>query len=91
MNDSFVEHCSIEWAARQAVGLLQGPVVKALPLPQHLQGALVRIGDRNFHIPVIHLQGDREQSACEMIEHGDRIQGFHESILPTPPSQATDR
>jgi hypothetical protein len=26
-----------------------------------------------------------------MIEHGDRIQGFHESILPTPPSQATDR
>jgi hypothetical protein len=63
--------------------------MKAFPLFQHFQGNLVRIFDRVFHIPVIHLEGDWKQRAREMIENRDRIFSFHLSSLVVCPRNNT--
>ena len=64
--------------------------MKALPLFQHFQGAFVRVRNRVFQVPVVHLQCDRKQRTREMIQNRDCILSFHGTILPTPSLQATD-
>ena len=90
MDNLFIELVSIDFPW-PAVDFRQRSAMKALPLLQHFQSNFVRIFDRFFHIPVIHLQCDWKQCACEMIKNRDRIFSFHDTILPTGSHQATDR
>jgi hypothetical protein len=72
-----------------ALDFRQRPAMKAASLLEHFQGHLVRIFDRLFHIPVIHLQRNWKQRAREMIENRDRIFSFHQTSVPTPSYLAT--
>src|SRR5215469_8105097 len=90
MNNALIELCGIQ-SARPSLKLMQSPGMKALALLEHFQGHLVRIRDRIFHIPVIHLQGNRKQGPCKMVENCDGILSFHRASLPTLPSQANGR
>jgi hypothetical protein len=74
----------------QALDFLKSPAMKALPLFQHFQSPLIRVLDRASHIPVVHLQRDREQRAREVIENRYRILSVHETSLATASRQATD-
>jgi hypothetical protein len=90
MDNLFIELMSMDFPW-PAVDFRQRPAMKAIPLLQHFESNLVGIFDRVFDIPVIHLQRDWEQRACEMIKNRDRIFSFHDTILSTRSHQATDR